>query len=405
MRRAVLPLMLLVSVTAFASRPVKTAQLEQEVAAVRAKHDAEAAHRIARLSLTERLSLERFERMKAELPGEQSRAALTAVADLAAFLPAPADEKLADPAPDVDEQRRILKAAVEYLTRELPKLPDFVAEKQTMRFEEQPVGDAPPGPMLWAGRLDEQVSLEGGKEVLKPVETAEGGSKQNAALHEEAGLHTWGEFGGILTLALNDAMRNAIGWKGWEKGAAGRVAVFGFAVPTRTSHYTVDYCCVHDAAGEMRRFKTLAGYSGEVALDPESGAILRLRIRAEFGSSEPVKSSELLVEYGPVDIGGRSFNCPLRSVALFRVRPEAGHDLTMVPGVRSHLVIGGSTDNFLVSDKTMINDAEFTNYHQFRGEMRIVSESSMGPDGQPAPAAARSRQVDRPLDAAPSPQR
>lgn len=409
MRRAVLPLILLANLPALAAKPVKTAQLQQEVAAVRSKHDADAAHRISRLALAERLNHDEFERLKAQLPGEQSRAALTAVADLAAVLPAARDELLPDPAPAVEEQRRILKAAVGYLTGELPKLPNFLAQKHTLRFEEQPDGDAPPGPMLWAGRLDEQVSFENGKEVLKPVDSADAGQRPDAALHAEAalraeaGLHTWGEFGGILTLVLNDALRNAIAWREWEKGSAGRVAVFAFAVPTKASHYKVDYCCVHDAAGQLRRFQTLAGYVGELSLDPDSGAILRLRIRAEFGAGDPVKSSELLVEYGAVDIGGKTFNCPLRSVALFRVRPETARDLNMMPGVRKHLVIGGATDTFLVNDKTMINDAEFTDYHQFRGEMRIVADTPLGPDGKPAPAAARSEDRAGPAEAEPVP--
>jgi hypothetical protein len=404
MRRAVvLPLILLTGLQAFAAKAVKTAQLEQEVASAHSKHDADAAHRLSRLTLAEPLNHELFEKLKSELPGDQSRAALTAIADLAAFLPAGRDEILPDPAPAVEDQRRILKEGVAYLTGELPKLPNFLAEKRTMRFEEQPDGDAPPGPMLWAGRLDEQVSFEEGKEVLKPVDAADAGQKQDAALRAEAGLHTWGEFGGILTLVLNDALRNAIAWREWQKSPVGRVAVFAFAVPTRASHYTVDYCCVHDAAGQMRRFKTLAGYVGELSLDPESGSIMRLRIRAEFGSGDPVKSSELLVEYGLVDIGGKKFNCPLRSVALFRVRPEAARDLNMMPGVQKHLVIGGATDTFLVNDKTMINDAEFTGYHQFRGEMRIVTETPLGPDGKPAPAAARSEDLSRPAETSPEP--
>jgi hypothetical protein len=75
----------------------------------------------------------------------------------------------------------------------------------------------------------------------------------------------------------------------------------------------------------------------------------------------------------------------------------------MMPGVQKHLVIGGQTDTFLVSDKTMINDAEFTEYHQFRGEMRIVTETPLAPDGKPAPAAARSQDLGSPAETEPAP--
>src|SRR5215472_10208950 len=119
-RAAVLPLILLANLTALEAKPVKTAQLEQEVAAARSKNDGDAAHRISRLTLSEPLNHEQFQRLKAELPGEQSRAALTAVADMAAFLPAGRDEVLHDPAPGVEDQRRILKAGVAYLTGVVP---------------------------------------------------------------------------------------------------------------------------------------------------------------------------------------------------------------------------------------------------------------------------------------------
>ena len=376
MRRSILPLFVLIALPSFAARPVKVAQLEQEVASAHSRHDADAAHRISKLELTQRLGRERLEELKAQLPGEESRAALTMVADLAAFLPPAPESATADASPDADEQRTILKAALRYIADGLPRLPNFLAHKRTMRFEEQGFRDqasTAAGPMELAGSLEEQVSFDDGKEVLAPV-AATGKPDHKGGLAGNGGLHTWGEFGPILSLAISDAIHNKLAWLMWEKGGGGKVAVFAFEVPPRTSHYSVDYCCLRDPGGQPRRFQTVAGYRGEIAIEPQTGAILRLQLQAGLGANEPVKSSSLLVEYGPVEIGGRTFICPRRSVAVFRIRPEMSADLSLMPGARSRLVIGGATDNIIVAEHTLINDAEFTNYHQFRSEMRVVSE-------------------------------
>ena len=57
-------------------------------------------------------------------------------------------------------------------------------------------------------------------------------------------------------------------------------------------------------------------------------AIIRITVESEPGwirqtdltPLRPVVFSNMMVEYGPVDIGGRSFICPKRSVVITRER-------------------------------------------------------------------------------------
>ena len=66
-----------------------------------------------------------------------------------------------------------------------------------------------------------------------------------------------------------------------------------------------------------------------------------------------------MVEYGPVEIGGKTYTCPVRSVSIMsRV------DLMRMLGVLGE---GGPPE------LTQLNDVTFENYHQFRSESRIVT--------------------------------
>ena len=56
-------------------------------------------------------------------------------------------------------------------------------------------------------------------------------------------------------------------------------------------------------------FQKSVSFSGEFAIDPESGAVLRLTMIADLEPRLPVDQSKILVEYGPVLIGGNTYIC------------------------------------------------------------------------------------------------
>jgi hypothetical protein len=64
------------------------------------------------------------------------------------------------------------------------------------------------------------------------------------------------------------------------------------------------------------------------------------------------------VEYGPAEIGGKIYICPIRAVAFSRARTVLTKNST------SHL---GPARNYL-------DDISFTGYHVFRSESRIITD-------------------------------
>ena len=57
-------------------------------------------------------------------------------------------------------------------------------------------------------------------------------------------------------------------------------------------------------------------YHGSLYIDPTTGAILRVTFEAELKPPSPLIRSAASIEYGNVDIGGKSYICPVESVAI-----------------------------------------------------------------------------------------
>ena len=373
---------------AFAARSVTVDQLQQQFAALHGKTDADAARQIADWKLTERLSLAREGELEKALPGEKSRQALRALGDESEFLAPPASEFPAQPMPDLATLRAIMGRVVAYVSKSIPQLPDFLATRDTTHFEDMPQRKADYvnkyEPLHPVRSASVEVSYQDAKEVVNSE--AKAGIKPLS----ERGMVTWGEFGPILTTVLLDAARNKLAWLRWEQGPSGPRAVFAYSVPRENSHYEVDYCCVQDSEGRTHTFHELEGYEGEMAVDPATGAILRLMVRAQIKAGEPVSRADLLVEYGPVEIGGKNYICPVRSIALSRAQSLGQEQVEMVQqgphggeGYGLAPVVTGSTSD--VAEQTLLNDAEFTGYHVFRSETRIVADAGLPALGtQPA---------------------
>jgi hypothetical protein len=203
-------------------------------------------------------------------------------------------------------------------------------------------------------------------------------------------LTSWGVFGPLLGLVMADVMKGKIGWGHWEQGTAGPLAVFRYAVAEDRSNYTVRYCCFRAGKGEMRQFEAVPAYHGELAIDPESGAIYRLVLKTDLQPELPMQRIDVVVDYGPVEIGGMTYICPVESTSISRAEAQVFHgnwfyvDRHDKPDPGSTKV--KHTETVSQPKVTAINDVIFENYHQFRAEMRILPEESAEPDGNaPAP--------------------
>lgn len=353
-------------------KTVTVEQLRQKLKDAQGLPDAELARQLAGLMLTERLSSELLSSWKTGLPGAKSSLALAALASASAFLSPPESELPAMAPPDVAGQRHIVELAVDYLARTVPKLPNFFATRTTDRYEDNSSAGvsmetalASGKPWRATGSYRATVFYRGGKEVVDGD-----GAKTRKLKEEDKGLVTQGVFGPILLTVMKDAIRNRLLWSHWEQGGGGTRAVFRYAVPKDDSHYQVAY---QGLAGNNNAAQENTGYHGEIAIDPTTGTILRLTLIADLEVDSSILRGEIVVEYGPAEIGGKTYTCPVRSVSLSEVRMVA-----MLPQMASGVKI-------IRTYKTMLSDVAFSDYHVFRSEVRLLPADAPPP---PEPASS-----------------
>jgi hypothetical protein len=167
-----------------------------------------------------------------------------------------------------------------------------------------------------------------------------------------------GEFGPILLLVFSDLKQGSVAWARWETDPVrGRLAVFHYNVPKSASHYLVDFCCYTTPEDETRElsFRDHPAYHGEVVLSPDSGSILRITIEADLDATSPLVASQLAVQYEDVEIGGRRYLCPMRSMAMTALNNPKLKPVNGI-GIERHL-----------------NEVEYIDYHKFGSTLRMVT--------------------------------
>ena len=375
---------------ASAATPVSIAELEQLLSTAHGQSDGKVAKQLSDLELTERASSARLARWESEFPGNHCHDALTRLADESAFLSLPTADIPANPPPDAQSQKAILSLALEYVNTTISKLPNFYATRKTEHFE-----DTPPHPTI--ERADTASSGRGQRGAAMPnmtpgqaayvplravskssvnVSYKDGfelrGSKKvdlGALGPTQQGLNSSGEFGPILSVALEDALRGKIYWSHWEQSGNGLPAgsleaVFRYTVPKEESGYMVGI--PHGNLVDQVH----PAYHGEIAIDPAAGDILRITVISDLAPPDQSVQSSIAVEYGPVPIGGISYICPVRSLALSKTPYYISKD-------------AAPAESTLI--QTQLNDTSFVDYHLFRAEARVLTGDSVGSEQPTAP--------------------
>ena len=190
-------------------------------------------------------------------------------------------------------------------------------------------------------------------------------------ISQSKSLHTEGAFGPILAAVLVAVAKpeSKLMWARWEKGDGGPLAVFRYNISRDTPIFKVEYCCLAVDFGQIK-FETYAPTYGEITVDPATGAILRFTMRAGLSWRLPLQHSDIMVEYGPVILGGASYICPIRSVSISRPR--------------SIVEVSEFGERFKVYApfETILNDVKYENYHLFRSSSRVLPGFSESPDAK-----------------------
>ncbi|MGB0065463.1 MAG: hypothetical protein WBP85_13525 [Terracidiphilus sp.] len=349
MRKRVTVLLLLgFACQAMAMKTATVEQMEQLLARMHDKPDGKVAHELEDLQLTERVSPARLAHWETAFPGSRTRQELIRLADLSAFIDPPASEVIPDPPPDPDTQRHMLWMAEQYMGSTMSRLPNFFATRETTHFEaasssKSDSADGSAKPLQWTGVTSGTVTYRGGREIL--FEAADKPDAEPPA----SGLTSHGEFGPILSQVLSDALESEVRFLRWEQGPSEPAAVFHYSVPEEASHFKLDL-----ATGGQEQ-PVHPAYHGEIEIDPETGAILRLSEISSMSPPHQVQSTSIEVEFAPVTIGDRTFFCPVKAVFFTRIPVPAGG--ATKPNRES-------PDQSSWPIETDLNDVMFSHYHE-----------------------------------------
>jgi hypothetical protein len=130
-------------------------------------------------------------------------------------------------------------------------------------------------------------------------------------------------------------------------------------VPAEKSHYEVTYCCIIKTDGVRVYYRQFSAYEGEITIDPSNGTIRRLSLKATgLKKTDPIVKANIMVEYGPVELGGRTYICPLKGIALSLA--------SEVP-----LSLGAREEDFPPL-QTSLNDVVFEQYHLYHADSHVL---------------------------------
>jgi VWFA-related protein len=403
---------------ASAAKRLTVAQLEQTLAADIAAHraDADVALKVRQIELSERLTDATLDRFAARLAlGPRTALTLQLLSDRSAFLEPPASEWPAAEPPDDAAQQRMMDLAQAYAMRTWSRLPNFFVTRTTNRFDDTAQvlrqGDWPVRLGLhFVGNSSRQITFSAGKEVQVPTTETAVGAAPSA---QELGLRSWGEFGPALAVVLSDMSKRKAAFSHWELMAGSLAAVYRYEVPREASHYTVTSSYFNEQVGltpsgyggrgrsqqqlanlpsahEPQVYSEKPAYHGTIAIDPASGAVLRVTIEAELGNGDPLLRAATMIQYGPVTIGDRQFICPIRSLAI-SLEPAGmtgcGSSQQMtVNGVGDESVWQNALNRCGREPVLLVNETNFTQYHRLGSTMRILTNASAasaaGPEAQ-----------------------
>ena len=362
---------LLVAAPAWAAKKVTVKELQEILVSLEQakKSDEEVATTLKQIELSEELTRSTMNSLLGAVPGRLSTEQIYVLEARSAELAPPPGDLPADPAPDASRQKAILDKAQAFVTHTFDALPPLVATKTTLRFQDN-VEAVAPSSGIGSGARD--ASTDNGfsnpATFVHYINSAERSvvSNHGAELPPAKDKTQWGA-NKMIALeepdpSLGEVFKEAqsaqsLHWLRWELVSGRQVAVFAYAVPRKNSRLELNVCCfphinqsgtatfytsttaaalagdeANGSSGgvkgtfqtntEWYAFKSQAGYHGEIFIDPDTGAVVRIITQAELRPSDVVHRVDRRIDYGPAGVGNHSYIVPVKQIIDTEVVPN-----------------------------------------------------------------------------------
>jgi hypothetical protein len=270
--------------------------------------DAALARFLSRVKLGDRLEDSAIESLRGKvLLGPKTMDALRKLRDqskaLALTAPTAADPTPKAP-PSAEEQAAILDDVRRYALDYSRKLPDFVCLEMERRFVANPARAGRGGAVSepeWrqVDTITKRLSYFERKEEEKVIEHNHTYTTQD--MKSLGGSQSFGDFGSMMRQIFEPATAARFEWAGWFRLGGQPAMGFDFAVPLERSTYRL----------EVDERSIVTAYRGRVNVDPQTHAVLRVKVEAvNIPPDFPLQSATDVLYYENQTISGLSFLLP-----------------------------------------------------------------------------------------------
>jgi hypothetical protein len=285
-------------------------QIKQFIqSAIRQKNqDKEVAETLRKMKLAERLDLDTVEALQDLGAGPKTVAVLKELASESASLPqaappAPKPAYVPPPPPSSEEQAKLLAEVRDYAVNYTGRLPDFICLEQTRRYVDTTGRDSWRSTDIITARLSYFNQREDYKLISQNDRVITDGTYTSVG-----GATSTGDFGTTMERIFDPKSSTRIDWERWATLHGRRMHVFSYRVALEYSDFSI-----HSSQDEKDPGVTvLAGYHGEIFVDKELSAIMRITKEADnIPTSFPVQQASETLDYDFTKIGDSEFLLPL----------------------------------------------------------------------------------------------
>jgi len=275
--------------------------------------DGEVAKFLGRTKLNEKLDDATIEKMIQEGVGPKTLNALRTLRDqsqaLSTAKAVPAAPKVQlPPAPNSEEQAKIMDEVREYALNYSKSLPNFLSTQVVRRYQAGAPGSR------YAARSTEpswqqvdlltlRLSYFDQKEDYKLI--LHNNSPTTQDYRSVGGATSTGEFGSLLRDIFEPKTHAHFEWDGWARLRNQLVMAFHYSVEQRYSEWGIEY---------ERKEHIVPAYSGRILIDKDTHVVLRVTLNADnLPATFPVRMATTILDYDYADISGNQFLLPFKS--------------------------------------------------------------------------------------------
>jgi hypothetical protein len=266
--------------------------------------DKETATFIAKMKLTERLEDATIEEFQKEGAGPLTVAALRALGERSANLPAAKTSAMVTsvapnvpPPPSSEEQAAIIDAIRAYALNYSQSLPDFVCHESMVTYQGPRSGDR------WTktdNDIESKLTYFQQKEDYKPYSV--GGKLTTQEYEKLKGSKSVGDFGSMLRGIFEPSTQTRFEWRTWSTWDKQPSITIDYHVSRERSNYQI-------FSDDHR--SVITAYHGYLVVDARTHAVVKLNVTAEgLPADFPVQSADSTLVYREQDLSGHNFLLP-----------------------------------------------------------------------------------------------